>query len=339
MIMGREELRRIVRAEVRRQPAADTFTRLDARSIFNMERHGIDALLTEPQLMHQARASGDPRLDANDVRERADAVFQALFLDRSPVSDAALCVLLSLRKLGMDVLGHKSLAPLRSQYARVPAECRFIDAMDMANLRAVSVRVDVFDDVTSPLSDVDDRIITSIAVDALADPQKAWPLLSQSGCKSLADVRQLIIHSAEKHCAHSLVAEKPSDAPLFVECALPVADALGIPVVYESDVDTSMLRTQALSERIASEGFAFAPYSSGARVIEALPGLWSLARRAIGTALEGAYISLMRAGWQLSSGEISHDIEQFLGKTKQKPEKKRELLFTDRMHIVHKQEV
>jgi len=338
VIAGRDELRRVVSAAALELPCADTFTRLDARTILSTEKNGIDALLTDDSLLFKAHRFGDPRLLSGDRRERADAVFELLFTDRSPIGDAAQAVLLSLSKLGMHP-GSRSLQALRSAYQRIPAEARVIDALDMAGLSSAMVQVDLFDSATPPISQLDDRLRASIRVEALSDSRTAWPKLSQAGCRSLADVRELILRHAEKHEAESLNAELESGDPLFAECALPAASILRIPVLYAGSgrlPDTDNLRA-----RIAGEGFSFRPFQSGARVLEQLPGLWAQARRAIAAALTDAYAQLLRTGWQLSAAEISHDIEQFLG-----PGKKRENLPGDRMEnvgsktsIVYQQEV
>lgn len=339
LILGKDELRRIIRGAVRRLPAADRFTRLNAECIFHRERHGIDALLTSGALVREALrcGNGDARLLADDSKTRADAVFETLFTGRSPASDAAQAVLLSLRKLGLSD-NAKSLTALRSAYARVPLESRVIDALDMANLSSVAVRVDLFDEETVPLNRFDDRIVASLRVDALANPQTAWMRLAESGCRSLQDVRALIRRQAEKHEAESLTAERAGAGPLFEECVLQAAEALRLPVLYAENVKEGVPDANELRAHIAEAGFSFPPFCSGARVLEQLPGLWAQARYSLIDALTPVYTSLLRTGWQLSAGEIAHDIELFIG-TKSNKAKKRDIEFTDRMDIVHKQEV
>ena len=100
MIAGRDALKRAVRAAVRKTPAADRYTKLTMRSLFSASEQGIDALLTDEELLLEASRYGDVRLTSPERAERAEAVFAVLF-DRSPVSERAQAVLWSLKSWGL----------------------------------------------------------------------------------------------------------------------------------------------------------------------------------------------------------------------------------------------
>jgi len=312
MISSREELKRVVRDAVRRTPAVDLYTRLDLHALFSEARQGIDALLADPTLIAEARRYGDVRLDSGNIRERAEAVFASLFIDRSPVSRQAQVVLWSLKKVGLDA-GSRDLNRIRFQWAQRQADERVLDVLDMANLSSVAVRVDLLEESAQPLSRFDDRLSASLCLDVLKNPDEAWLRLAPLGCRSHEDIRQYIMDTADRLEACSLLVTHPFDGAMWEQCVRRGADALGIPLVVASDVPTDLPEAKALMARFGREGQSFRPYYSGATVIEQLPGLWEMARKTIAAALVDTYAPLLKSGWRLSAGEVIHDIEQLMG--------------------------
>ncbi len=313
MIAGRDALKRAVRAAVRKTPAADRYTKLTMRSLFSTAEQGIDALLTDEALLLEASRYGDVRLTSPERAERAEAVFAVLFIDRSPVSERAQAVLWSLKKLGLDA-GTRDLAALRGAWACRPAEDRVPDALDMANLSSVAVQVGLLEEAAQPLSRFDERLRVSLSLDALGDAHRAWPLLAQKGCRNHDDVRALIVSTAERLEAESLLVTKAFGGALYESCVLPAAEQLLLPLVRAEDMGDDLADASALKARFSREGFSFCPYASAASAVEQLPGRWEQARKAIAGALVEAYAPLLKAGWSLSAGEIEHDIEQMLGR-------------------------
>ncbi len=310
MIAGREELKRVVRGAARSVPAADGYTCLTPHALFE-GGPGVDALLTTPALLQEAARYGHVCPPAASPREKADMVYKAIFLDRSPVSDAAQVALWSLKKLGLWV-GERSLAGARRVWDRRRPEDRLLDALDMAGLCSVAVRVDIFHLPSTPLTDFDDRLSAALCLDALMDPGAAWPMLAARGCENASHARLLILRSAEKLRPQSLLISAPFSGPLWEEAVLPAAQALALPLVDASSLSTELPSAEALRARIAREGFSFTPYYSGADCVEALPGLWDMARRAVADALIEAYMPLVKSGWMPTAGEVAHDMEAFL---------------------------
>ncbi len=311
MISGRSELRQAVRDAVRDVPTADIFTRLTIQSLWDTERRGIDLLLTSPALLREAEAYRDIRLASDDLTERADAVFSALFVERSPVSAYAQAALLSLKKLGLNP-GDRDLSAIRSEYRARPAGTRAADVLDAAGLSFVAVQAGLFESVAAPVSDVDERFRISICLDMLADPNTAWPALAVQGCFTLEAARDFIIACANKLEAASFFVERPFEGALWSECVLPAIDVLNIPVLPVSRLPLELPDAKSLAQRIAKEGMTFHPYCSGAITLEELPGLWRHMRWALEKALEERYMPLLKSGWRLLEGEIAHDASQIL---------------------------
>lgn len=312
MIIGREELKRTVRAAVRETPAVDLYTRLSWRSLLHDGGDTMDLLLTQPAIEAEARRYGDVRMLSENRAERAEAVFATLFIERSPISAQAQAVLYSLRKVGIDA-GTRDLCKLRRLWAGRPAEERVLDVLDMTNLAKVAVRVDLFEKAQAP-SAFDERLSASLCLNALHDIQAAWPMLAERGCRSYMDIRGLIAETAESLSAGSLLVDEAFEGPAWEECVLPTAEMLGMPLIIASKVEDGLPEAGELAARFLKEGLSFRPYRSGAAVVEQLPGLWEMARRAIIDALTAVYAPLLKTGWALSAGEVTHDIEQLMGK-------------------------
>ncbi|MDR0896936.1 MAG: hypothetical protein LBN04_03675 [Oscillospiraceae bacterium] len=313
MITGREELKRAVRAAVRTTPAVDLGTRLTLKAVFTAPAHGVDALLTTPALLGEAAYYGDdPRLGAPELSARADAVFERLFLQRSPISFQAQAALWSLKRLGLEA-GARNLYTLRTDWATRSPDAHLLDALDMANLSQVAVRADLFAENVQPLSLFDERLSLSLCLDALLDAETAWPKLAAAGCHSEEAVRAWLSEMAQRLEVGSFCLTRPPQGRLITACALPAAQSLGLPIVIDAPEDGLPPETPALLARIRREGFAFRPYVSAAATPEALPGLWELARRALAEALFEAYIPLLKAGWRLEMAEIENDVAQWIG--------------------------
>ncbi len=310
MIDGRDALKRAVRAAVLSAPAVDAYTALSAHTLFSTVHNGIDALFLDPALIHEAALHTLIPPEAASRSARADAVFRALFADRTPMSGAAQAAALSLMALKLDV-SRRNLSAARRAWNDLDGPSRVLRVLDAANLSAVAVRVDLFTEQPKPLSLFDERLRAAVCVDALADAEAAWPALAARGCWSYDDVKALILRVAEKSGALSLVCEKRFPGPLF-DRAREAAEALRIPLVVASEADTEA-SAESLTDRIAREGLAFSPYQSRARVLEQLPGLWAAARGRITAALIEAYAPLLKSGWKINEGEIRHDAERFLG--------------------------
>src|SRR5450759_4399028 len=97
-----------VREVVEKQPITDMHTHLYAPNMGNLLLWGVDALLTYHYLVAEVMRWSD--VDPDDfyawpVERQADLIWQKLFIEHSPVSEAERGVLTALKALGMDVAG------------------------------------------------------------------------------------------------------------------------------------------------------------------------------------------------------------------------------------------
>lgn len=287
MIESKEELRRILRAAVRKTPIADRMTRLYADML--TAPSGIDALFTSPELLREA-----------DCAASADTVFQRLFLDRSPVSDAAQRVIWSLKKLNLP-LGERNLARLRAEWDALPPSMRAIAALDAANVASVAIRCPVFEN--APIADspfaLDDRLRPCLDATALLD----WRNAVRAENTSLAEKAEAL------HAESILIEAHPTDdygSAMFENHILPACQARKLPLYIASEMEEN----DPLPRRFAERGLTRAPWHSGVHAIEALPGHWELARREIAETLFERYARLLKSGWRLSAAEVEHDVRR-----------------------------
>ncbi len=134
-------------------PAVDVRIFADAPEAESPALSGIDALLTTPEILAEffrRRALNlclpgldrrcSPEMDGSILSlapaELADIIWLQLFVDHSPVSEAARIVLTTLGMFGLDV-SSGDLRLLREQYAAIPATERLEKVLSLANLELI----------------------------------------------------------------------------------------------------------------------------------------------------------------------------------------------------------
>ncbi|GMV98717.1 MAG: glucuronate isomerase [Phycisphaerae bacterium] len=247
------ELRRVVGRIVAETPVLDMHTHLFPPAFGPLMLWGIDELLTYHYLVAEVfRVAPLPyeRFWGLSKREQADYIWKHLFVERSPVSEACRGVLTVLRALDIDP-GTRSLAAVREYFARLTAE-EYIDRVfATANVRAVVMTNDPFDDVERPVweghHDVDPRFQTALRIDPLlnsfesaAGRLRAWGY-RVSGDLMHRDVEEIsrflldwVGRLRPRYLAVSLPPEFmfPEDSTrgvILERCVLPVAREAGIP--------------------------------------------------------------------------------------------------------------
>lgn len=153
-----EETRNLIWAAAHTTPAVDIRVMIRPPAAGTPAVSGIDALLTSPAILSEffRRRSlnrRDPAAEADNVAAReayvrsltpgelADIVWRQLFLDHSPLSEAARVVLTTLGLYGIDV-SSGDLRLLREQFEAVPATERVERAVKLANLDLILHPVD-----------------------------------------------------------------------------------------------------------------------------------------------------------------------------------------------------
>ena len=112
---------------------------------------GIDELLTYHYLVCEVFRAVPPsempyaKFWAMTKSEQADHIWQNLFLERSPISEACRGVVTTLERLGLDP-AERSLAAYRRWFAEQPVSQHIDRVMELAGVRRITMTNDVFDD-------------------------------------------------------------------------------------------------------------------------------------------------------------------------------------------------
>jgi hypothetical protein len=132
---------------VKHTPAYDLHTHLYPASFGSLMLWGFDELVTYHYLIAESiRATNLPydKFWAMKQAQRADFIWNALFVERAPISEACRGVLTALHRLGLDVAS-KDIADYREWYAsQTPSE--FVNkVLGASNVHTVVMTNDVFD--------------------------------------------------------------------------------------------------------------------------------------------------------------------------------------------------
>ncbi len=142
-----------VRAIVLAQPVVDVHTHLYEPAFRDLLLWGIDDLL----VYHYLVAEGFRYLDipydkfwSLSKTHQADQIWQALFLERSPISEACRGVLTTLQSLGLDVK-RRDLPALRGWFANQRVEEHIGKCMALAGVRKIYMTNSPFDEGERPV--------------------------------------------------------------------------------------------------------------------------------------------------------------------------------------------
>ena len=227
-------LRRLVEEVVDTTPVYDIHTHLYDPPFGQLLLWGIDDLLTYHYLVAEAfRWLEMPfaQFWQQDKRAQAETIWNALFIEHSPISEACRGVLTTLHALGFDVR-KRDLPALRQHYARWKVN-DFVDtAMRIAKVRKICMTNSPFDDVERPVWQQgfqrDPRFVAALRIDPLLlDWDSAAARLDTWGYRvrvdlsgqTFAEVRRFLADWTEKmgaqYCMVSLPPEFqfPDDTP------------------------------------------------------------------------------------------------------------------------------
>jgi len=186
--------------------------------------------------------------------EQADHIWKHVFVENTPISEAARGVLTTLTKLGLDP-NEKTLEPYRRWFAEQSPD-RFIDrVMELANVDSITMTNPVFDDHERSLWEADSTIGDDPRFEAVLriDPLlRDWPgaakKLAEWGYdvapdfsgKTTEEVRRFLTDWIDKqkaiYVAMSLPPEfkfpdpdNPGGDRFVRDCLMPVCEARGLP--------------------------------------------------------------------------------------------------------------
>lgn len=174
-IEGHDDLMRTVWETVHRVPVTDIHTHIYTPAHGGLLLWGIDELLTYHYLIAEVfRYAPLPYAEwwALSKAEQAEYVWRHVFLEHSPVSEAARGVLTSLGLLGLDPAS-RDLETYRSYFAASTPSAHVDTVLERANVSCAVMTNDPFDDEERPLwqEDADalrhPRFRTALRVDKL----------------------------------------------------------------------------------------------------------------------------------------------------------------------------
>src|SRR5689334_23240791 len=147
------DVRGMVDRAMARAKITDIHTHLYAPCFGDLLAWGVDELLTYHYLIAEFFRQSDLPYEAfwaMSKREQADAIWKALFIDSSPLSEATRGVVTVLHELGLDV-GRRNLNEIRKFFAKQSRE-EYIDVVfKKAGLTDCVMTNDPFDDAERPV--------------------------------------------------------------------------------------------------------------------------------------------------------------------------------------------
>jgi hypothetical protein len=203
-----------VDAALTEQPVIDMHTHLYPPAFGPLMLWGIDDLLTYHYLVAEVFRVVPHRVVSYESFWRmsktaqADHIWKALFIDRTPVSEACRGVITTLSKLGLDP-SDRDLPRLREWFAaQKPGE--YIDrVMELSNVRSITMTNAVFDDnertrwLADPAIGGDPRFRAVLRIDTLL---RDWPAaakkLTEWGFPAGERVDAAAIDSASRFLEH-----------------------------------------------------------------------------------------------------------------------------------------
>jgi hypothetical protein len=159
-------------------PTVDIHTHLYDPAFKDLLLWGIDDLLVYHYLVAESFRYLDMPYDKFwllSKTEQADLIWEALFIEHSPVSEACRGVLTTLHLLGLDVK-KRDLAALRGWFAAQRVEAHITRCMELAGVSRIFMTNSPFDDLERPVWEAgfqrDERFASGLRIDPLL---LAWP--------------------------------------------------------------------------------------------------------------------------------------------------------------------
>ncbi|HEY8344434.1 MAG TPA: glucuronate isomerase [Bacillota bacterium] len=193
--MDQNQLQEVIVQAVQSVPVADAHTHLFNPAFSRLLLRGIDDLLTYHYLVAETLRYHPEKMAefwGLPVQKQADLVWQTLFIERSPVSEACRGVLTVLRAYGLD-LGCRDLTAYRRFFAELDPEEQVEIVFKEANLKYVVMTNDPFDPVEKAYWEqgvnTDPRFKAALRLDQLLN---RWPetagLLQAEGYEAQAEL-------------------------------------------------------------------------------------------------------------------------------------------------------
>ena len=194
-MQGSAAIRTVVADVIERTPVFDIHTHLYDPAFGELLLWGIDELLVYHYLIAEGFRQFDLPYDkfwAMTKTQQAEAIWNALFIEHSPISEACRGVLTVCNALGLDVK-KRDLPALRRHFAQWNVGEFTTRCLDLANVRKVCMTNSPFDDVERPVwergFERDPRFVAALRIDPLlVDWPGAAPKLRAWGYDVSADL-------------------------------------------------------------------------------------------------------------------------------------------------------
>jgi len=253
LIASKEHLCSALRGALTQTPVLDLHTHVYSADFGQLLLWGVDELITYHYLIAEVcRAPHGPSPDefyAMDKTQQADRIWQNLFRESSPVSEACRGVLTTLSALGIDLSG--GLKAAREYFADVTVEQHIDTVLRLANVQAVVMTNDPFDPVERPVWETggctDPRFIPALRLDGiLVFWERNWTTLRAWGYDVTAELSERTFAEVRRFLGDEIGRMKPAymavslpdtfafpaddaTARLIAGCILPVAGDTGTP--------------------------------------------------------------------------------------------------------------
>ena len=259
-IHSKSDLLQCIKTAVDETRIVDIHTHLFSECFGGLFLYGIDELLTYHYLLSETFRHIDlpyEKFFSMSKREQADIVWKALFIDNTPISEAAKSIITVFNKLGLDV-NRKDLNYYRGYFASVKLE-EYIDRIfKEVGLQYLVMTNDPFDDAERDIwlkhYKKDDRFKAALRLDYLLNSceaafEKLRAMGYETGFESsgslsehaLSEIRRFINTWIDRYeaiyCAASL---QPSFAmndgsirsSIIENCVIPVCRSRNIPFAF-----------------------------------------------------------------------------------------------------------
>lgn len=252
-ITSEAQLRSVVDHAVATTKITDVHTHLFEPVFGNLLLWGIDDLLTYHYLIAEVMRWTDMPYNqfyAMSTREQADLIWQKLFIENSPISEACRGVLTVMKKLGFD-LSSRSLDEAREYFRTVKLE-DYIDRMfEMSHVESLVMTNDPFNPDESKVwlkgFERDKRFHAALRLDPLLNSyETAYKTLQEQGyavdgslsANDLKEIRRFLVDWIKRmdpvYMAASLpydfmLPEQSSRATIIEECIIPVSREMNVP--------------------------------------------------------------------------------------------------------------
>lgn len=253
-IRSKEHLYSFVTETVRNTQVTDIHTHLFAESFGDLLLWGVDDLLTYHYLIAETfRFKPELSYDvfwAMSKQQQADLIWQTLFIEHSPYSEACRGVVTVLNRLGFD-LSTRDLNTYREYYNNVSAKDYITRILDLAKVKTVVMTNDPFDSFErekwSQNHPQDPRFLAALRIDPLLNAwDTSWSLLVEQGYEvksdfsgnTITEIRRFLTDWIGRINPLYMAVSLPNDfaypedssrGRIIDECIVPVAREANIP--------------------------------------------------------------------------------------------------------------